>query len=42
MVWTVHPQGALALMTRVLGTYYYELHTMDEKAFNDFLIGKWK
>ena len=28
-------------MTYVLRFNYYELHTMDENMYNDFLIGKW-
>jgi hypothetical protein len=29
-------------MMCVSGSYYYELTCIDEKVFNEFLIGKWK
>ena len=31
----------LALMTYVLGSYYYELHPMYGKTFTDVFIGHW-
>jgi hypothetical protein len=31
---------ALASMMCVSGSYYYELTCIDEKVFNEFLIGK--
>ena len=31
---------ALALMTHVLRSEYYELHHVDEKIFRNFLMGK--